>query len=192
MKEKNTAKKLADAISSVQARVAAKGTFNSPDVAKAVIKQLSTETPDEWAAIRDELVWGSITRAVRKRIDKSIEADDSRQGWLALPEFEHIPQFIKIGSGWIDVNQSSLEQFQMAKSALKSRMESYDYARRSEKKAKADRKRLKEMERTEQSTAKYFAADPTITMGRAMELLQATLEPISKGKAVAAKKGGTK
>jgi len=192
MQEKNTAQKLADAIAEVQSQIAAKGTFNSSDVANAVIKKLSNETPDQWAAIRDQLVMESITRTVRRQIDRSIEVSDTRQGWLALPDFEHVPQFIKIASGWIGVNQSSLEQLQMAKAALKARIESYNYARRSEEKAKADKKRLKEMERTEQSTARYFAEDATMTMGRAMELHQASLEPNSKGKAAAARKGGAK
>ena len=116
------------------------------------------------------------TRIVRRRIERSIEVRDTRQGWLALPEFEHVPHFIKIGGGWIDINRASLEQYRESKAALQARIESYNYARRSQEKAKRDKKTLKEMDRVERIATSYFATDPTMTMGRAIQLHQENLE----------------
>lgn len=176
MQDQRTEEKLANAIEEAQKRLAADGVFASSDVASSLITTLSTETPDKWAEMRDEIVLNWITRIVRRRIERSIEVRDTRQGWLALPEFEHVPHFIKIGGGWIDINRASLEQYRESKAALQARIESYNYARRSQEKAKRDKKTLKEMERVERIAAKYFADNPTMTMGRAIQLHQESLE----------------
>jgi hypothetical protein len=176
MQDQSTEQKLASAIEEAQKRLAADGVFASSDVASSLIQTLSTETPDKWAEMRDEIVLNWITRIVGRRIERSIEVRDTRQGWLALPEFEHVPHFIKIGGGWIDINRASLEQYRESKAALQARIESYNYARRSQEKAKRDKKTLKEMDRVERIATRYFAADPTMTMGRAIQLHQENLE----------------
>jgi hypothetical protein len=176
MQDQSTEETLANAIEEAQKRLAADGVFASSDVASSLIRTLSSETPDKWAEMRDEIVLNWITRIVRRRIERSIEMRDTRQGWLALPEFEHVPHFIKIGGRWVDINRASLEQYRESKAALQARIESYNYARRSQEKAKRDKKTLKEMERVERISAKYFADDPTMTMGRAIQLYQESLE----------------
>ena len=176
MQDQRTEEKLANAIEEAQKRLAADGVFASSDVASSLIQTLSTETPDKWAEMRDEIVLNWITRIVGRRIERSIEVRDTRQGWLALPEFEHVPHFIKIGGGWIDINRASLEQYRESKAALQARIESYNYARRSQEKAKRDKKTLKEMDRVERIATSYFATDPTMTMGRAIQLHQENLE----------------
>jgi len=178
MQNDNNRKKLAAAIDEAVRSLAARGTpFTSTDVACRVTLGLAIENPGRVAALRDQITLESVAatsqRAMRRAVEK---APDERQGWLALPEYEHVPKLIKAGDAWIDVNRSSLEQYRAAIVELAVRIDSYDYARRAEGKRKKDRKTLTQMRHQERNMAGYFAGDPGMTVGRAMELYQASLK----------------
>jgi len=162
MQTKDTAKKLSEAIEEAQLKLAAKGPFTAVDIARSVIDAL--EGDPDWPTVRDELVLGIVTVAAQRRITRTIASSDPRQGWLALPEYEHVPQLIEVGGGFMDVNEVTLEQYRESEAQLRLRIRSYGYPRRSEEKLKRDRQALAQMRRLERSVAPLMAGDPLMKM----------------------------
>ena len=116
--------------------------------------------------------WGNLIAAIdrvaqrRQRIER---AANPLQGWLPLPEFEgfqNIPA---------EVQEDTLEQYRETIAALERKIKFYANPRRSAKADKMDRQQLREMKRLEPLITPFFAGDPTMTVGRAVELYRQQL-----------------
>lgn len=132
--------------------------LDSPDVDEVVAGQLDQEA-------RGRIVRGYVA-AVHRILDHHRPADP-RQGWLALPEYEHIP---------VAAAGDSLQGLRSRIARLEKRIKNYDYARRSPEKLKADKQELRALKRLEVKVVPYFAGAPTLTLDEAVPLLQANLE----------------
>jgi hypothetical protein len=146
------------------------------EVADTVMKGLAALNAEQWCDIRDQIVLDSITHMVSNTVRQVIASANPAQPWLPLPEFEHIPQFVQLDGGSLDLVNATLEQYRKYQAALDTKIRSYGYARRTEARAKQDRLELKEMRRLDRVLAPYFAGNPAMTMGRAAKLHQEYLE----------------
>lgn len=123
------------------------------DVPSAAAKSLDEET-------REWIILGYVT-AVYKRVGTLVA--DPRQGWLeiGLPQFSHV--IIEQGD--------TLDEYRERTDTLSRRIRSYGYARRRSEKLKRDKSELRERKALEKKIAPFFAADPLMTVDRAIELL---------------------
>lgn len=129
-----------------------------------------------WSELSDQI--GRYWLAAQIRIAQC-KAPDSRQ--LDLPGFEHV----RIVDG------ESLAQYRGRIAALERRIRSYDYKRRTPQLLKADKRELREMQRLEPKLALYFAGQADMTIERAVELYQVSLEtPTTKMRRERAQKAG--
>ncbi len=86
---------------------------------------------------------------------------DPRQGWLDLPEFQHLP---------VDIQNETLKGLRERMAALKDQIKFYSRPRRSAEADKVDKRQLKEMVRLEVIIAPIVASDPAMTIGTALEV----------------------
>jgi hypothetical protein len=146
------------------------------EVARDLIAGLAAAEEEKLNALRDRVFLYFTETSVRRSMRRAISRTDPRQAWLALPEYEHIPQFIKLEDGLlVRVTDASLKQFRESETELRNRIKSYDYPRRSKEKLKRDKQVLREMRNADRNAAGYFVGDEAMKMGRAMELHKAHL-----------------
>jgi hypothetical protein len=135
---------------------------STAEIAKAITEKHGAEL-DAWNLAN---LIAAISRTIRRR-ERNQRAATPAQAWLPLPEFEHIPA---------EVQADSLEEYRQRIELLKRRIKFYLSARRSKEATKADKIELREMKRLEPKISRYFTKDPTMTVGRAVELYRANLE----------------
>jgi hypothetical protein len=142
-------------------RIIAEAIESLPEAKPAEVARVITQGH---GAELDSWNWANLTAAIdrairrRRRIQR---AANPGQAWLPLPEFEHIPA---------EVQADSLEEYRQRMGALKRRIRFYANARRSKDAEKADKRELREMRKLEPKIAPFFSNDPTMTVGRAVEL----------------------
>lgn len=151
-----------NAIADAAERLGARGTFSAPDVARAAIEALTRNS--NWTVIRDALILNCVTQAAQRHITRRIRRTDPRQGWLALPEYERIPQLLEIEGEFLDVNEATLEQYRESAEQLAARIRSYKFPRRAEKKLKRDKETLKQMRTLDRQVAPLMAGDPQMRL----------------------------
>ncbi len=155
--------------------------FVAADIARSVIRRLAVEDP-EWETTRDGIVLESITALVDREERKAKDATESLVAWLPFPEFQHISA---------EVRHDTLETYRERITTLEARIKSYKYPRRSDEKVKLDKRELREMKRLEPKITPFCAGDPAMTVGRAVELYQKSLQtPIAARNRRLASKGG--
>lgn len=134
--------------------------LSANDTARSIVDSLAVEHPEQWSAMRGQIVLDYITskvpRAVRRRLFQ-----DQPSGWL--PGFEHVPAAAQ---------DDTLEQFRERIRLLAVRIKGYEYARRIKEKLKRDKRQLREMEELDAKLAPYFALVPGMTIGQAAGLYQ--------------------
>jgi hypothetical protein len=168
--------KLTGAVTAAQNRIAPDGPFTPLQVAQAAIETMQRDWP-EWTAIRDAIVTHAVTVVARRSISRAIQAADSRQGWLALPEYSQVPSLIEVAAGTvIDIHEATLEQYRAARDLIQSRIKDYDYPRRALAKLKSDKQTVAQMKKLDRRVAGYFANAPAMRMGLAIEMYAASLE----------------
>jgi hypothetical protein len=146
------------------------------NVADTIIKELAADNPRKWNALRDQFVHDSVTHAVTLAARRVIAASNPRQPWLPLPEFEHIPQFVQLDGGALDLKHATLEQYRACTKILEKKIREYAYSRRADEQLERDKLELRERRRLEPHIAPYFAGDPTMTVGKATALYAASLQ----------------
>jgi hypothetical protein len=178
MQNKDTAKKLADAIEQAQERLAAAGRFSPSQVARSAIESMEREFPVERATFRDSLELTAVTGMVRRRIERTVRATDTRHGWLDFPEYSAIPALIQVSPGTvIDLNEATLDQYRASEGELRHKIKSYDYPRRAREKLRRDRQSYTQMRRLERRVVPYFIGAPRdMRMGQAVGLYLGSLE----------------
>lgn len=173
MQNQNT-KKLREAVS--RARLATEGAAKASDIACSVMVGLALEDPDGWAEIRDEIVLRHLSGMAQRLISHEARATDTRQGWLAMPEYQRVPQWIEVAEGFLDVNEATLAEYREAEAQLRERIRSYTYPRRSEQKLKRDKETLAQMRKMDRNVAPLMAGAPEMKMGPAIQMHLASLE----------------
>lgn len=123
----------------------------------------------DWPDIRDTLALERVANMLARRIRRAAMPDDG-QLWLALPEYDHIPQIVTFGSRVLDLNEATLEQYREYRDALKASL------KRAGTKAKQHRETLAQVKRLERDVAQYFAGNDAMTIGLAIQLHHASLE----------------
>lgn len=137
--------------------------LDTPDVESIVADQLDA-TVCRWIVL--EYVC-KIARHLRRK-----RPEDPRQGWLGLPEYEHIP---------VAVADDSLEELRARIVQMERRIKQYDYMRRALEKRKGDERQLRDMKRLEKTVAPYFVGHPKMTVSRAVLAHQEYLQsPVAK------------
>jgi hypothetical protein len=164
------------AIAEMRHAKAHSGKLVARDLACSVMTALSLENPDRWAAIRDDLALGAITNAVANVMRRAAALADDRQGWLDLPGYEAVPEFIEVTGGWMPLRDASLEQYRAHRKAFEKRLESYGAARRNSAKQRQDKKALTEIRRLERVLTPYFVGDERMTVGQALDLHKVNLK----------------
>lgn len=132
--------------------------LDTPDVESQVAAGLD-------AAVREWIVLAYVARIAREL--RRRQPDDSRQGWLALPEYEHIPA---------DAAGDSLDQLRARITRLEKRIRNYDYARRAQEKLKEDKRQLRDLKQLETQIAPYFAGEKATTVTQAVLMYRESLE----------------
>ena len=174
---KDTATKIEETLERAEGLLVARGLpFTPYDTALVAAVLLSREDPDEWAAICLAGGLNYVSGMVQRRTARALRPVDDRQGLLAFPEYARVPQVIEVEGGFIDLNESTLEQYDNSTAALENRIKSYDYPRRSEAKLKRDKEQLSQRLKLRKKVATYFAGDPEMKMGQAMRLHFESLE----------------
>lgn len=97
--------------------------------------------------------------AVQRVYLRRPRAADERQGWLALPEYQHVP---------VEVATETLEQLRARIATAHRRLASYEYSRCKPEKIEAAKLAIEEMERLEKRLTRRFAGDPALTVDGAM------------------------
>jgi hypothetical protein len=142
-------------------------------------------------AVIDAWTLANLTAVIDRafqRFRRIERAANPEQAWLPLPEFEgfqHIPA---------EVQEDTLEQYRENIAALERKIKFYANPRRSAHADKADRQQLREMKRLEPLITPFFAGDPTMTVGHAVELYRASLlypKPATEQRRDAAKRART-
>src|ERR1039458_8530040 len=162
--DNESAKILVQAIEQAWQRRPAAAVFNSMDMASSVMRGIALADAEQAATIRDQLALESIAGTIERRIVRALEKSDSRQGWLALPEFQHVPHFIKVEGGLLDINEATLEQYRETKEEIRARIKAYAYPRRSAENLKRDKQTLAEMSKRDRQVAPLMAGDPEMKM----------------------------
>jgi hypothetical protein len=127
--------------------------LNTPDVESAVARGLK-ETVRDWIVVS---YVAKIARQLRSRRHKA----NPRQGWLALPEYQHVP---------VECADDSLEELRGRIARLKKRIRGYGYVRRELNNLKADKLELRDLEKLEKAVTPYFVGTPGMTVTRAVLL----------------------
>jgi hypothetical protein len=163
----NHKKNLSGAVSAA-IDASARDLFQASDIARFVIDTLMLDE-DAWPSLRDWIVQEYVTAAAAATMRrKAAGASDDRQGWLALPEFEHVPQLIRVGNRWLDLNRATLDQFRAYCRQFEARIKAYDYPRRAKDQSKFDRQALAQMRRLDRIAAPLMTNAPDMTMGAAL------------------------
>jgi hypothetical protein len=149
--------------------------LNTPGVDAIVSRQLDENT-------RGWIVHAYVVKVLRRLLN-SIPDTDPRQGWLALPEYADIPAAVA---------NDSLEELRDRIRTLKRQIRSYDYDRRIEDGLKADKRRLRALQKLEANIAPYFAGDPRMTVTNAVELYENSLVEKARKAATVRWNGRTK
>jgi hypothetical protein len=123
---------------------------------------------------RDAIVLDLANAIAHRRVSRP--QADARQGWLALPEYEKVPQFIRVGNEFVDTNEATILQLRETESDLRKRIRSYLYPRRSEAKLKRDRETLRQLSKTDKQAAPFTVGAPEMKIGPAIQMHLASLE----------------
>jgi hypothetical protein len=181
-------RKLEDAIEQTLNQKRSAGVFDAAGCACTVIEGLALENPEEWALLRDQVAADAITARIQRRLQRLVNKTDVRQGILALPGFQRVPQLIKVDGGIADIREVTLEQYRESEEELRARIKSYSYARRSSDKLKRDKEQLAHMTKLDRRVAPLMG-DVKEKMGVGMDAYaerQAT--PVGKRSRAAAEK----
>jgi hypothetical protein len=99
-----------------------------------------------------------------------------RQGWLALPQYAHVPQVLKVEAGFVPTDEASPEQYTESLEEAETQLRDWLQPRISEENLKAHRRKIREMKKARAGAARQYAGAPEMTMGQAMALHLANLE----------------
>jgi hypothetical protein len=183
--------KLQTAIDETLQRKRSSGVFDAAGCACTVAEVLALEDPEQWALIRDQLAVESIAATISRRLQRMVDKTDSRQGVLALPEFQRVPQLIKVEGGVADIREVTLEQYRESEAELRARIKSYAYPRRSPLKLKRDKEQLSSMTKLDRRVAPLMAGALDSKMGVGMEAYERLGGRTVESRKARASKGGT-
>jgi hypothetical protein len=181
MQNKDSAKKLADAIEQTHRRFAAGGSLDAVKITFVVIEGLALEDPEQWAAIRDEAAFAWIRGAVERSIQHALRAAakaDDRQ--FLLPGFKRLEQYVKLGDKYVATAKLLLSEYRVLIAECERRIDSYQYARRSSKAEKRDRELLRELHKFDPVFARLAEQDPDLTLERAKDLSEKHLREVAE------------
>jgi hypothetical protein len=137
------------------------------------------ESDPEWAGAQAQVFWGMLTRMYEQNGDRIVRKkfeSDPRQGWLALPEYAHVPQVLKVEDGFLPVNEAMPEQFDESLEGAEALLRGWLYVRIKPERLKLQRAKIREMRKARRNAARQYAGAEGMTMGDAMTLHLATLE----------------
>ena len=185
---------LTDAIAETLARKVAEGGPLVPlEIVRVAIQGVASAKPEQWAEFRDDYVLVGSAATLERQLQRQVEQPDPdpRQGWLALPEYQHVPQLIEAEAGFVDVNEATLEQYRESETKLAARIHSYDYPRRAPKSLKRDKQALAQMRKVDKRVSPLMAGNPEMKMGRAIEIYLESPSIRQRQKAGKARQGFT-
>src|SRR5262245_42844899 len=120
---------------------------------------------DTWNSL--ELARDACWKIAAQAVTKYARADT---GQLDLPGLEALKPTVAIGGNVITTRHVTLGQYRLMLQRLKLRIESYDYARRSEQALKRDKKAYREMRKFEPVFARLSASNEQLELWQASEL----------------------
>ena len=134
----------------------------------AALEACGAQTPENAIYVAEHLDNAWCAKIVREFVFSTQRvllrrplAADPRQGWLALPEYQHVPP---------EVAHETMEQLGTRIANLEKRISSYDYPRRSLEKKKADLAELRELKRIRRQITRPVAGAPEMSIDAAMEI----------------------
>ena len=154
------------------------GIFHTEEAVNSVFDGLSRDT---LAALAEEGSKIIIRQNVRTAMRRDVRVANSETGWLpGFDDYQTLPHFIEIeGGSYIDIRNATLEEYRVAKEKLEKRVDAFRYPRRTQAKKKRDEKALREMRKLEGEVSDYFAGNPKMTMGLALDRHREKLESIA-------------
>jgi hypothetical protein len=125
-------------------------------------------------------------QVVRKKMES-----EPRQGWLAMSEYAHVPQVLKVKAGFVSTDDASPEQYTESLEGAEARLRAWLLPRVSADNLRLQRQKIREMKKARRGAALQYAGAPEMSIGQAMALHLANLEsPRAKHYRAIASKGG--
>lgn len=143
-----------------------------------LIQELMATDMAGWLTTQAQIIWGLITARYQRKADRRIRKkfeSDPRQGWLALPDFAHVPQVLKVETGYVPTNEAALEQYDESLEDLVALRRGYLTPRITDENLRLLNLRIREMKKARRGAARQLAGAPEMKMGEAMALYVATL-----------------
>lgn len=170
-------KKLAEAIEEARRRYAESGSLDPDEITCSVMQGLALTDPDNWAVIRDDAAFRTIRADTVKSIQHALRVaanEDERQ--FLLPGFKRLARFVKVGDRFLDSGKLLHPEFQILLKECESRIDGYQYARRSSKAEKRDRELRRELRHFAPIFDRHASENPAISLEQARQLHESLAE----------------